>query len=754
MALNKRSAVFKLTAAALALISALWCFSSCGRTGRGAVCEKVGELSETQAVFSKNEYHFSQLKNLVFVASSGLIELYFDSVDYSVAIRDTTNDKFWYALPETGELSENCQSSVLSVRVSKGNEIYYLNSQDNSVAFGSASFRPTSGGISITYNMALDEQTAQAGFAENSGELYVCVSISFMLSDGALNVKVNCGDIMLSDGYVLESIDLLNFFGASSTAQKDDYIFVPDQSGAVIKTGVNPDGEYETRNYRVYGKDVSMGSLNNLDENGSVEFARALVPAFGIKSGDNAFTGIILSGDTVSTISSHIRSQKGAYNRVGSSFRITDVTYSGDEAKKTKYIGERYTGELNIIYRFLSGKSAGYIGFSSACREILIREGVLPSTQVQASAHIPFAVSVQAASAKNGAHSYEILSDYEQTLDLLEVMKAKSINNISLRYCGALDGANNQDLLSKADNIGALGNQRDFAQLKQYVLTQKFDMYLDMSLVSANKKSPISENTAENMAGEAIFYNRENSFYEISGKDSFKTYAAALSDIENNVLKYLNSSKNYQFDAFCINDAGNILYSDYSDEAHNRSNAVNIIAPQAQMLSNNHKLMIAGGYFYLLKDADYVTDLPEKTDYPETEVYVQVPFVQAVLHSIMDYSLTPVNLSEDGEKAFMKAVEYGAIPSYKWYCTKTDRKTADSVYYYEEQLDKAAEKYKLADEALASLRDAKITDHRQIRDGVYSTEYNNSSVIYFNYNDTEETVNSVKVAPKSFIRVG
>ena len=68
--------------------------------------------------------------------------------------------------------------------------------------------------------------------------------------------------------------------------------------------------------------------------------------------------------------------------------------------------------------------------------------------------------------------------------------------------------------------------------------------------------------------------------------------------------------------------------------------------------------------------------------------------------------------------------------------------------------DKAAEKYKLADEALASLRDAKITDHRQIRDGVYSTEYNNSSVIYFNYNDTEETVNSVKVAPKSFIRVG
>lgn len=753
MAFHKRFAFLKATALVLALVLLALGFTSCGKS-KGAVSAKVGEITETKASFTKNEYHFSQLKNLVFVASSGLIELYFDSVNYSVAVRDTNNDKFWYALPEIEELSENCDCAVLSVRVSKDNKIYYLNSQDNSVAFGSASFRPTSSGIQITYNMALDRETAQAGFAENSGELYISVSVSVSLSDGSLSVKLNCGDIMLSDGYVLESIELLNYFGAYENSGKDDYIFVPDRSGAVIKTGSEADDEYGVRNYRVYGKDISMGSLNNLDENGSVEFARALVPAFGIKSGDNAFTGIILSGDTVSTISSHRYTQKGTYNRVGPSFRITDVTYSGDETKKTKYIGERYTGELNISYRFLSGKSAGYIGFSSACREMLIREGVLPSTQVEAQAHIPFAVAVQAACAKNSTHSYKILSDYEQTLDMLEVMKAKSINNITLRYCGALDGANSQDLISKAGTIGALGNKRDFSQLKQYVLTQKFDMYLDMSIVSLNKRSLFSENIAENMAGEAISYNSENGFSKISGKESLKAYAVALSDVEKNVLKFLNGSKDYQFDAFCINDAGNILYSDYSDEAHNRSNAVNIITPQVQMLSNNHKLMVSGGYFYILKDADYVSDLAEKTDYPETEAYVQVPFVEAVLHGIMDYSLEPVNLSEDPEKAFMKAVEYGAIPSYKWYCTKTGEESADSVYYYENALDKAVEKYLLADEALGNLRDAKITDHREIRDGVYSTEYNNSTVIYFNYNDSDETVNSVKVGAKSFIRVG
>ena len=752
MTFNKRSAVFKAAALALALVSVALCFSSCGKN-KGAVSAKIGEISETDVSFTKNEYHFSQLKNLVFVASSGLIELYFDSVNYSVAVRDTNNDKFWYALPEIGKSGNECGSAVLSVRVSKDNKIYYLNSQDNSVAFGSATFRPTSGGIQLTYNMALNEETAQAGLVSNTGELYVSVSVNVSLSDGSLAVKVNCGDIMLSDGYVLESINLLNFFGSSATAEKEDYIFVPDQSGAVIKTGSGADDEYETRYYRVYGKDISMGSSDNHNTSGNVEYARALVPAFGMKSGDNAFTGIILSGDTISTISSHRYTVEGTYNRVGPSFRITDVTYSGDDNNKIKYIGERYTGELNISYRFLSGNSAGYIGFSSACREILIREGVLSTSQAEMQSHIPFAVCVQAASAKNGTHSYEILSSYEQTLDMLEVMKAKSINNISLRYCGVLDGANNQDVISKAKTIGALGNKRNFSQLKQYVSTQKFDMYLDMSIVSVNRKHLLPKNTAENMAGGAIFYNKENEFSPISGRESFKIYAVPLSNVENNVLKYLNGSKDYQFDGFCINDAGNILYSDYSDEAHNRNNAVNIISPQVQMLSNNHKLMIAGGYFYMLKDADYVTDLAQKTDYPESDAYMQVPFVQAVLHGVLDYSLEPVNLSDDPDRAFMKAVEYGAIPSYKWYCTKTGEKNTDSIYYYADQIDKAAEKYLLADEALGSLRDAKITDHKKIRDGVYSTEYNNSTVIYFNYNDTDETVNSVKVATNSFIRV-
>lgn len=52
------------------------------------------------------------------------------------------------------------------------------------------------------------------------------------------------------------------------------------------------------------------------------------------------------------------------------------------------------------------------------------------------------------------------------------MLKAKSVNNITVRYCGVFDGANNQDLLSGASTIKKLGGKKSFENLKQYIATQ------------------------------------------------------------------------------------------------------------------------------------------------------------------------------------------------------------------------------------------------------------------------------------------
>ena len=46
-----------------------------------------------------------------------------------------------------------------------------------------------------------------------------------------------------------------------------------------------------------------------------------------------------------------------------------------------------------------------------------------------------------------------------------------------------------------------------------------------------------------------------------------------------------------------------------------------------------------------------------------------------------------------------------------------------------------------------------MTAHYEVQEGVYCTEYNNSTTLYFNYTDEAVTVNSITVEPMSCQRV-
>lgn len=750
MNFEKNHFIKKLFAATLAVIIAALSLTSCS-TGLQTSVASGSEISE--AAYSSRNNHIANSKSLIYVAKSGLLELYFDSSTYSIAIKDTSTNKTWYSLPSASDGDETTPATVLEMTVSSEGGKYRLNSQDNSVAFSAASFKPVNNGIQVTYNMALTAENALKSYDEiTAGELYASVAVTYSLSDGAFYAKINSGDITVSDGYVIEELGLLDYFGATTVAESDDYIFVPDASGALIMTGSGAADSYESRTFSVYGNDAA---LKQTSSDGEIS-ADAIMPVFGMKSSQNAFLGIILSGDSVAEVTSHrkIYNEGGTYNRVGASFRITDVSYiSNSSGKKTsRYVGETYTGEINICYRFLSGKNAVYSGLASACREILIRESVLPSKTVDSTDHIPFMLTVQGAVAKNSAHSYLVLSDYEQTLDLLGQLKAKGVNDVTLRYKGMLDGADNQDEISSAAPIKALGNKKAFTALSQYISTQKFTMFTDLSLVSYNK-SGSSSSAANDITGEKLKTSYDNIYSSVAGKETRTSYALNLSELEDGVLSFIKNNKSYQVDGYCINDVGSVLYSDYSGEKHTRSNAVNIITSQLSVLGNNHKTMIENGNFCMLSKANAVVNLPTTTAYPEDgAVYKSIPFAQIVLHGLVDYSNEPINLSDDSKKALLKSIEYGAMPSYEWTCTKTDNEEFDGKYYYESQITQATDNYTLSDNTIGNLRSARITSHYEIQSGVYCTEYNNSIVIYFNYNSEAVTVNSITVEPMSCIR--
>lgn len=724
----------------------LLCLSSC-KSAKQVVSLSVGEAQENSAEYSDRKNHISIKDGLMLIAKSGLLELYFDKGSFSPVIKDTATGKLWFALPAGESVPQNCDASVLEVKISKGAQSYVLNSQDSSVAFESASYKVNEDGIQITYDMALDKETAQKSFDSLDGtSLYISVPVSFSLKDGAFYSKINCSDIKINGGFTLEKISLLNYFGASVNPADGDYFLLPDANGTLLNLN-SKSSDYDELHFNTYGKNPALRDENADSASDGVS---SLFAAFGVKSADNAFLGIILSGDTISKISSYKKGSSSDFNRVGASFEITERKAS----QGTELLGASYSGDINICYRFLSGKNADYLGLATAYREMLIREGFLSSEMLSDSEHYPFMLTVRGAAARSSAYSYKKLSTYEQTQDLLEMLKAKNVNSITLNYANMLTGANTQSDISSAKPISSLGSKKDFAELSDYIKTQKFSMFLDVSLVSANAPSDIAGlKRAVGIDGD---YFGSRASEGLARYTKFKTvYMTSYSGLDGRVTRFINRVGDYGFNGYCINDAGKYLYSDYNtSETVSRNKASNIISSELSVLSNNHKIMVDTGNFYSLKYADYVINLPRSTGYPEGDGYRQIPFVEFVLHGLVNYSLTPINLSSDSKAAFMKSVEYGAMPSYEWICTGVDEDSEiNEKYYYSSQLSDAADNYLKADKVLGSLAGARLTNNYPVQSGVYASEYDNSILIYFNYNDKPVTVNSIRLEPMSFVRV-
>ena len=737
-----------------ALLAALTLLlSGCG-AGTDVQTQNVGTRTVETAQYAGAETHHTSSENLVFVTSSGLVELYYDSATDSAAVRETNTGTMWQTLPAARTDGAEVQSAVVTAEVSNGGTVYTLNSQDNAVAFGTSAFQPTQNGMELTYNMALDAETAARNVADvPAGAPYVSVTVAFTLEDGALRVSVHCSDILVSTGFVLERLTLLDWFGATDSAAEGDYMLLPDGSGAIETiTGTSSDA-YTEKTFVTYGADAALGEQAETAD-GSIAFTSALLPVYGMKRGESAFVAIIESGDAISRITSHRAAGDVLYNRVGATFCVTDTALLGGEGDQTLYTGNAYTGELGICYRFLSNRNAGYSGMAAACREVLIRNGVLPSQAASVPETLPLLLTAYGAAAKNNPNRSETLTDYMQMQELLRLLKAKSVDNVLLRMSGALDGATSQGLLKSSDLSGKLGSEKELEALLQYAQTQQFSVYLNVDIASFGRRSARkSAHAAENIAGDTLSMAVNNPFTGVAGDAQHTRYLLRQTEIGENVDAFVNDFHSLAFSGYCIDDAGSTLYSDYASAGNTRTVAAGLMQEQAATLAAGRTLMVDTGNAYLLRDADIVVDLPSAAVYPETDGYTSVPFVQMVLHGLVAYAHEPINLAENSETAFLKALEYGAMPSYAWDYTKTGDETIDTVYHYESQINTAAANYLTAAQTLGDLQDARMTAHYEVQDGVYCTEYNNSTTLYFNYTDEAVTVNSITVEPMSCQRV-
>ena len=753
MAIKNRKKRITARISALLLSAAMLCsLSAC--SDPVAVTKIKGTPTEAGAAESTLLHSVGDKANLQQVGKSGLIELLFDESTYSVCVADLSHDdseKLWSALPT----QENSGAATATLEIVSGDTLYKLNTQDNSVSFQNAQCSFADDALSVTYILAPDTATAHKEKYDKDDIAFKLV-VNYQIKDGSVYVSAKYENLVADSDAKLTKLSLLNSFGAYSEPKQGDYIFVPDGSGALIKTDTRDDSFDSELSFPIYGGDAASGHANS-------GTANALIPAYGMKQGNNAFVTIIDSGDAIATVSADRVRGGNDFYEAGVSFDITPCT----ESKGKFYMSsESYDGDIGLCIRFLGGSNADYTGMAAAAREQLIRERILSTRTVEEQEYLPLDLTVIGVSddtlfsfKRLNLKKEKTFTDFEQALDMLTRMKSKGINSIKLRYKGALSGGTDQSSIMTASLLTRLGTRSDLKDLVEYVNAQNMEMYLDVNLLSAAKGDSFSSGrTAGSIFGKKAEYNAINN--SPLGKDKYAKRLLGMKYVEKSIIEILKDTRFSQFTGFCLNDVGSLLYSDYKN-GFNRQESAEMISEQLPSLTANMKLMTDTGNFRVIKNVSFISHLPTCASQSRS-AYVSVPFLQLVLHGIVGYSGEPLNFSENAKTSFLRCVEYGASPAYEWtysdtYADKKNKSDEDSTdtvgVYYENWIASASELYERADAALKDLQAARMTSHSEIMSGVFCTEYDTGAKIYVNYTESDVTVSGITIPAGDFIRI-
>lgn len=696
--------------------------------------------------------HQTDPSKLQYLSKSGLVELYIDEATFSVTVKETLQGMLWHSLPVNSTGVKDDAAAVFRLMVTSGEDTLHMNSQDNAVAFGNASFVRKTDGVSVEYLVTPDEETAKkTDYAAD--DIAFSVTVDYTLSDGSLFVSCSHKNLSGNPNAKLLNLGILEFFGAFNTTQPGDFLLVPDGSGALIHTATADPG-FEPLRFKVYGEDPGVSVIGEIP---------TAVGVYGIKRGDSAVAAIINEADALATISAYRANNEGGFHRVGVSFDITPCAITEKGNTITRHIGvNSYEGPVGVCLRFMSDNNASNSGIAAACREQLVRNRVLSTKTVEAGDHLPMNLVLFGGINKDVfnlgvVRRMQPLTTFEQAQDLLTILKSKGVNTVNVRYTGAFTGGLNPTAASGGNLLRVLGGSAGLEELHEFMTSQKMALYLDIGLFSSsNPAVSLYGAGGKTVADKTLTMRFPNDLSSYIGTETFDRRLHSTEKLDASVLRILKKFRATPFAGFSFSDAGRVLYSDFSSASVNRQDFSEEISEQIRILSTGKTIMIDTGNFYALKNADVVVNMPMgfASGRSEREAYAPVPFVPMILHGILDYSPAALNTAEDYETAKLRAIEYGACPMYAWSYTRLGKlRDEKEVFYYDDWLSGAVEYYSQANAALATVRNRRIVRHSEVATGVFCTEYAGNSFVYVNYTRSDYEISGFTVKARDFIRI-
>lgn len=729
-------------------------------------CTSADKITATQlaAAETGNDELRTPSQQRETVAENEFIKLSFDNKTFTVNVTDKSAERTWSTLA-----AKNTDLSyAFGLTLFTEDTIYQLNTQNHSVAHGTATYEIKDNILKVNYVLSDKAETAKKSYEEiTESEVYISFSVTYTLAYQTMNVTIG-DDIKCTPGAFIENITFMPCFGSSFNDGAEDYFLIPDGPGALMNLGT-ADANTDSISVKVYGADPFTQN--------STTSASSTVPVFGVKRNSAAFAAVISEGDALAEIKAHRNNRSTRPSAVYSVFSITAV--SRDEAGNPIRKGSTYTGPVSISYKFLSGNNADYTAMAAAAREEFIAASVMSSAKNDNGTVVPFHLNVA------GYADSETLTTTKQTLDILGILRGKGINNIILSYKGLLSGGLEQKDLYHASVNRKLGGKEGLTELYEYTKKQGCELLIGTNIFSSSGR--YIANGSKNTDGKNASFIMQNEMgYDANTSNALVTRigteAAAIGQQKTNPSIYsqktfytmnlrsihtlqekfppfLESDILSNSDGISVVDAGRVLYSDAETD---RETAKDIISSQTRAVSNFGNLTVEGGNIYTVYNAQLVSSMEFDTFYIESSNYEPVPFVQAILHGYINYTGTPIDAGDPLYRyEMLRFIEYGALPSYEW-IYKNSNIYCYSGYLLAERVSEIVDFYNDACEILAPVAGETITSHRKIlKDsegnsvtGVYCTTYSDGTEIYVNYTGNIVTTSeNIAIGPYDYVAV-
>lgn len=605
----------------------------------------------------------------------------------------------------------------------------------------------TSAGYS--YNDLLDDNKENLVSAKYDPDNTVSLSVVYSIDENSFIATVLTDSIKYNRNNIqVTNVVLLPFFGAANQS-RTGYIFVPDGSGALINFNNNKK-DFGSFNKKVYGEDYTLPFDEETDTG-----EQLYLPVFGIKSDNNAFLAVIENGDAVANIMADVSGKTNQYNTVKASFVVNQSTPGTQQNLNmlgTKYQKNLLKSNLQVRYFFLENEDATYSGMALQYQKYLIANKKIIKHDVEnvASLNVKF---IGAISYKKNILGFPLeiplsLTSYNQVVEIITQLKSKGIESLAVQYDGWCNNGVKNMAFNNIRILSQLGGEKNFEAMLEYTSMNNISFYPQVNFQYIGKETLFDG-----------FGKRSNASYNLENTITLNKDITISPNYYNKIINdFTKHYKEYGIKSINIGLFGSNLNADYREtRTIDRQEALDIVSNQIYMLSQSgYDVAVNGGNAYAIKGVSLINDIPMKSS---NEYFCDetVPFYQMVVHGIISYTSTPLNMSSDYTTDALRLIETGTIPTFEW-IFENNKILIDTQndYYsinYNAWIEKAISIYQTFNDALSDCQNETIVEHRIIRKGLNSTKYSNGNVVFVNYNNNPELINSITINPKSYMVV-